>query len=377
MAPSFVHFSVRRRRVILAPGLTAALVVIGGGWWGQSRAFGSRKATGPAMRFRPGMAVRTACFRVVNPAGTRSTLFGQRFTDGPAGSSTPAIVLVHGAASSTVDWDLSPKWSVARALASAGYVVFSYDRLGFAKSPYFKVTGGGNTLTTAVQRGLLHQIVEQVRAGAYRTTAQNTCAGRGSAVRLRSPKVIIIGHSSGGWVVAGYPGEYHDVAAMIQADITASFATPSAPVGNFTTDSGHPDYYEFFQARHDCERFNTYPPGVVEDAIARACAPPFVLTPWGEIKGLAQTLSADAKYIPRIGRKIPVLLTSGQYDTTETPADARKDLAYYHAHCDCNVSQFIVPNAGHLFMAHKSLPIWIDHVVKWLRTHGLSPRRRP
>jgi hypothetical protein len=47
------------------------------------------------------------------------------------------------------------------------------------------------------------------------------------------------------------------------------------------------------------------------------------------------------------------------------------------AHCGCAVSQFIVPNAGHMFMAHKSLPIWINHVVRWLRVHGLSPRRRP
>jgi pimeloyl-ACP methyl ester carboxylesterase len=329
------------------------------------------------MRFRPGMAVRTACFRVVNPAGTESTLFGQRFVDGPASSSTPAIVLVHGAASSTVDWDLSPRWSVARALASAGYVVLSYDRLGFAKSSYLKVTGGGNTLTTAVQRGLLHQVVEQVKAGSYRTTTKNSCSAHGSAARLKSRKVIIIGHSSGGWVVAGYPGEYHDVAAMIQADITASFVTPTAPGGSFTTDPAHPDYYEFFHTRQDCEAFNTYPPGVVKYAIARACAPPFLLTPWGELKGLSQTLSDDAKYIPRIGRKIPVLLTSGQYDTTETPADATKDLAYYHAHCGCDVSQFIVPNAGHLFMAHKSLPIWINHVVTWLRAHGLSPSTRP
>jgi pimeloyl-ACP methyl ester carboxylesterase len=329
------------------------------------------------MHFRPGMSVRTACFRVVNPAGTESTLFGQRFVDGTVSSSTPAIVLVHGSGSSTVDWDLSPKWSVARALASAGYIVFSYDRLGFAKSSYFKVPGGGNTLTTAVQRGLLHQVVKQVRTGLYRTTTQNTCSGRGSAFRLKSRKVIIVGHSGGGWVVAGYPGEYHDVAAMIQADITASFVTPTAPGGSFTTDPAHPDYYEFLQTRQDCVKFNAYPPGVVKYAIARACAPPFLLTPWGEIKGLGQTLRDDAKYIPRIGPKTPVLLTSGQYDTTETPADARKDLAYYRAHCGCHVSQFIVPNAGHMFMAHKSLPIWINHAVTWLKAHGLSPSTRP
>lgn len=75
------------------------------------------------------MSVGSVCLPVTNPAGGRSMLYGQRFTDGPVDPSTPAIVLVHGIASSTEDWDLSPTWSVARALASAGYVVFSYDRL--------------------------------------------------------------------------------------------------------------------------------------------------------------------------------------------------------------------------------------------------------
>ena len=80
------------------------------------------------------MSVASVCLPVTNPAGGQSLLYGQRFTDGPTNSSTPAIVLVHGIASSTENWDFSPTWSVARALASAGYVVFSYDRLGYAKS---------------------------------------------------------------------------------------------------------------------------------------------------------------------------------------------------------------------------------------------------
>jgi hypothetical protein len=79
-------------------------------------------------------------------------------------------------------WDFSPTWSVARALAAAGYVVYSYDRLGYANSRYFSEPGGGNTLITAAHRAELHQIV------------------------------------------AGYPGEYYDVAAMIQADIDGSNA---------------------------------------------------------------------------------------------------------------------------------------------------------
>ena len=70
------------------------------------------------------MTVTSVCLPVTNPAGGTSVLYGQRFTDGPTSPLTPAIVLVHGIASSTEDWDFSPTWSVARALASAGYVVF-------------------------------------------------------------------------------------------------------------------------------------------------------------------------------------------------------------------------------------------------------------
>ena len=89
------------------------------------------------MHFNHRMRIETVCFSVTNLAGSQSTLYGQRFIDRPMSPRTPAIVLVHGVASSTENWDFSPNWSVARALAKAGYVVISYDRLGYAKSSYF------------------------------------------------------------------------------------------------------------------------------------------------------------------------------------------------------------------------------------------------
>jgi hypothetical protein len=120
------------------------------------------------------MSVGSVCLPVTNPAGGRSMLYGQRFTDGPVDPSTPAIVLVHGIASSTEDWDLSPTWSVARALASAGYVVFVRPAR-YAKSSYFSQPGGGHTLTTAAHRAMLHDVVGDVKTGGYRTTAGTDC----------------------------------------------------------------------------------------------------------------------------------------------------------------------------------------------------------
>ena len=56
------------------------------------------------------MSVATVCFHVTDPAGGQSTLYGLRYVDttGRVDPATPAIVLVHGIASSTEDWDFSP-----------------------------------------------------------------------------------------------------------------------------------------------------------------------------------------------------------------------------------------------------------------------------
>jgi hypothetical protein len=98
-----------------------------------------------------------------------------------------------------------------------------------------------------------------------------------------------------------------------------------------------------------------------------------VLSPVGEITGLGQAYADNGKYIPNIGPRIPVLLTSGAQDTTDPPAAAHQDLTYYRSHCHCSVSQYVLPNTGHLFMAHKSLPAWVQHVVTWLSAHDVKP----
>jgi pimeloyl-ACP methyl ester carboxylesterase len=112
-------------------GLAVALAIVASLLLATSagaRAF-TLRVTGPSsaprMLFDAKMRVDSVCLPVTNPAGGQSLLYGQRFTDGPVSAATPAIVLVHGIASSTENWDFSPTWSVGRAQASAGYVVFS------------------------------------------------------------------------------------------------------------------------------------------------------------------------------------------------------------------------------------------------------------
>jgi pimeloyl-ACP methyl ester carboxylesterase len=336
-------------------------------------------ANAPRMVFDNRMRVASICLPVTNPAGGQSLLYGQRFTDGAPSSAKPAIVLVHGIASSTENWDFSPTWSVARALASAGYVVFSYDRLGYAQSNWYTQAGGGYTLTTQAHRAMLHDVVGDVKDGGYGVTQAADCSGATTPAGTQNRTVIVVGHSAGGWVVAGYPGEYHDVAAMIQTDISGSAggsaASPlggSSSGGGFTPDPSHPDYFQFFQTTQNCLDFNTYPPGVVQYVVDIACAPPFLDSPFGEIADLAAKYAENDAYISMIGPSIPVLLTSGEEDSTDPPSSADADYAYYLAHCGCDVSQVLLPDTAHLFMVHRSLPTWVDDVVGWLGAHGLA-----
>jgi pimeloyl-ACP methyl ester carboxylesterase len=326
----------------------------------------------PRMRLNHGMRIETVCFPVTNPSGSQSTLYGQRYTDGRVSSRTPAIVLVHGLASSTENWDFTPSWSVARALAKAGYVVISYDRLGYAKSSYFDHPGDGLTLTTSVQRDLLHQLVGEVKSGDYTTTQGDDCSAPHRPSELRNPTVVIIGHSAGGWVVAGYPGKYHDVAAMVQADITAGTPLATGPDTHPMIDPDHPDYFQFFQTSQDCETFDIYPPGAIPSVVKIACTPPFVDSPLGETANIPEIYAENIPLIKQIGPGIPVLLTSGDHDVIVPPANAKADLAFYQANCGCDVSQLILPDTGHLFMAHRSLPIWIHYVVHWLHSRGIG-----
>ena len=338
------------------------------------------RAADPVMHFDDRMQVENVCFTATAPGATApSQLFGRRFTDGPVTPSTPVIVLVHGIASSTENWDQAPTWSVARAFASMGYVVIAYDRLGYKRSTF---DGSGFTLTTKAQRDVLHQMIGSLKTGDYATTAAGDCNGAKVKSTLRSPTAVIVGHSAGGWIVAGYPGEYHDVAAMIQTDITGSSAkgtqqNEASKGGSFTPDPARPGYFEFFQTAQNCRDFNLYEPGVVGYAANAACTPPFLDSPYGEIADLGAMYAENDASIKMIGPTIPVMLTSGDHDSTAPPSDARADFDFYKANCGCDVSQWIVPDTAHLFQVHASLAEWLTRMQAWLTAKGVPPTGRP
>jgi pimeloyl-ACP methyl ester carboxylesterase len=158
-----------------------------------------------------------------------SQVYGVRYYRGEPGPQTTAIVLVHGNSVTHEFWDVRPDFSVARRLAEAGYLVIAYDRLGYGNSPYPRPRGAGYSLTISSHRWMLHEIVGHLKTGDYTFAEPQGCSTtHRRRVGLHSPAAVIVGHSGGGAVVSGYPGRYHDVAAMVQAGYNNQGFSPEA-----------------------------------------------------------------------------------------------------------------------------------------------------
>jgi pimeloyl-ACP methyl ester carboxylesterase len=127
--------------------------------------------------------------------------------------------------------------------------------------------------------------------------------------RYASKRVVIIGHSAGGFIVSSYPGRYHDVVAMVQANSPSGISSTNPP-GNAAVvsatgpsyDGGMDDRYGYIgdgwkdgraprvpsgyelslPTRAACENFNFWRPGAVKEVATVGCDPAnFVPTPLG------------------------------------------------------------------------------------------------
>ena len=168
---------------------------------------------------------------------------------------------------------------------------------------------------------------------------------------------------------------------MIQTDITGSSSkgteqNEASKGGGFTPDPQRPDYFQFFQTAQNCRDFKLYEPGVVSYAANTACTPPFLDSPYGEIADLGAMYAENDASIKMIGPTIPVMLTSGDHDSTAPPSDAKADFQYYKDNCGCDVSQWIVPDTAHLFQVHTSLAEWLTRMQAWLAAKGVPASGR-
>ena len=225
---------------------------------------------------------------------------------------------------------------------------------------------------------MLHDVVSDVKTGDYGITSNGDCSGATTPGDAQNRTVVIIGHSAGGWVVAGYPGEYHDVAAMIQTDISgsaggsrqarsearprAAASRPTPPPRLLPVLPDHPELpglQHLHAGRRPVRREHRLHAAVPRTRPTARSPTSARCTPERRIHRHDRPLDPSAPHLRR-----------GRHNRSFLQRDA--DYDYYKTYCGCDVAQLLLPNTAHLFMVHKSLPTWVDYVVNWL-TAPASP----
>lgn len=328
--------------------------------------------TGPAQAAN---SVRTdeVCFSATNPGDVEaSAIWGKRYWTSKPTAKTPVIVLVHPVGPAHEYWDPTPAFSAARNLARAGYLVISYDRLGYAKSPYAEP----KRITLSGGREMLHEMVTEIHDGTYTAARGGGCASPGAALGLASDRVVLMGTSGGGAIVNGYAGTYRDVAAVIpvawsndgfSADFAAYFAgwAPGAY-------SKNEDYLDLVPDEANCTRFVLYVPGV-QPGLERSCAHGYNSTPWGELTFLPKIIAENQKSIYAIPDGLPILNVTADRDALFTAEYMKlQDLDFqYLTHADFEA--WTQHDAGHAPAWHRSMPTFTRKVVDWLSGKGIRP----
>jgi len=335
-----------------------------------------------------GTQTKTVCFSVKNGTDVNSSsVTGTLFHRGRYTAASKVILLNHGTASNRSQWDggaagdASPQ--TARLLASAGYVVITYDRLGFGESVY---AGDPRTLTQFNSVLMMHQVITQIRTGTFTRTRVSeddrpaAACPTGTQARFGMATVIIGGHSSGGVQVMNYATRYHDIAAVIVFNSAGPPNSPVLPdlnarVVNPQVAAGLGYVYLFGPGpsgiSDDCLRLAFYQPGADAEVYNTNCANQNrVLTPVGDI-----TSAIRPATLTRIGQRLmgstPLLLLISDHDALPTAASQNAQIAFFQQNADATT--LIQPNAGHSSMFHRSAPQGVDGIVNWLASKGLAP----
>jgi pimeloyl-ACP methyl ester carboxylesterase len=285
---------------------------------------------------------------------------------GPAArlaSATPqgAALYVHGLGYGEFFWRFKgvPGYDYAGAQAAqAGLVSVTIDRLGYGASG----RPDGNQVCYGSEGDYLHQIVTQLRSGAYATPGRTAAAPRFS-------KLALVGHSAGGFMVEAEAASFKDVDALILAGFgnTGPGLPAYAAFGRATLDCNLtplPGNYAFFgktDADFKAAHFANADPAVV-DAVTAMRAP----DPCGDFAGAPASIVADVLGANSI--KGPVLIVDGADDALFPPPAGDNEKLLFTGNPD--VTLVTLPGTGHAVTLGRTAPRFRSVVGDWLRGHG-------
>ncbi len=350
-----------------------------------------------------GVKSETICFTAHNPGDPVAIpLTGTRFSQRSFAAQKPqdrVILLLHGAVETREIFDggkagIDVAGSFARRLAKKGYIVVTVDRAGYGDSPYVRPPGSGFALNFNSYVEMTHEVITQIHDGTYTKKTGEAC-GSGPEVGVASESVVLGGHSIGGGEVMHYATRYHDIDGMIAFGWTNTGAA-SIPTGFFLNwivpqFIGGNDYVTFFppgpgDVSADCVL------GLFSQPLAATAYDPAIVnlecanenlgtSPSGEMAGTNALRTANLAALPGVG-PTPALLAYGDLDTMVASANnpagdpdhAALEIAEWQANCNCDVSSYIQPGAGHAMFFPDTMPELADAVVSWLASRGLDPR---
>jgi pimeloyl-ACP methyl ester carboxylesterase len=335
----------------------------------------------------------SACFDVQvpkDPLAQSVPVHGTLFAPARFSSSTPVVVLLHGGGTPSIQWDGGGLYGVVdgttlpRALAGAGYAVLTYDRVGYAGSPYIGGSRTGYDLDLDAQSDVHHQILQDLRRGTYGLT-DGDCAN-GSKAGIQSATVVQGGLSLGGVLAIHYALTYHDTQGLLilagagfatAPEFDAALAQCSAKTMDATT-----GYLVPWCSYKVCEDLFVYVPGADRAAIDAECLGiEDVRAPAGESTLFRALVADNHENLDRMD-DIPVLLEYNQYDRAANFGNGSDDdsqvaieLAYWRQQCGCKdqVSNFTLPDSGHVPMFQRSHSLLNDRVIAWLGEAGFQP----
>jgi pimeloyl-ACP methyl ester carboxylesterase len=304
------------------------------------------------------ISVEPVTFAVTNdqaqggPASVRGFLYRPA---SPPDCSGSVLLLLHGTAGGRWGWDFPvrpEKYSVARALAAAGYPAVAIDELGYGSSDH----PNGHSLTIPAYAAITSQIIEQLRAGSYQ-----------AASPVRFAKVGLAGHSAGAEVAELTAGAYGGIDLLLILGYTHFI---SQEVGRVFVAEEQPralqsDYVFFWGTRERVHRFHHNPAYIDPDVLAKVDELTN-LTPSGIVLSIGNQPSRDVMGTIRV----PLLMVLSEKDTIFPVEQAPNEMALFASAADKTLH--IVPKAGHTFQLEPNAPETNAVIVSWLRNHGAN-----
>ena len=300
------------------------------------------------------------------PDGATYTVRGH--LTGPAAALKPSrarrlgvMLYLHGLGVAEWLWNFPlARYSHARAMARAGHVSVTIDRLGYGSSDK---PPSGKAVCIGSQADIAHQILGQLRSGSYGSPS------------LRFKRVGLAGHSASGQIAITEASTYRDVKALV----VVGFSFSNLPRGN----------NEFGFQRIACDKggdpFPTAPPSLLTDyayfgrtgagtrSIMFRSAPKAVQDlavglrrpdPCGDNYSLIPAIQRQPGTVGRV--KAPVLVICG-----------RNDVLYAPFGCEAQADRFskgrllLLRNTGHGVPLERSAGTLHKRLGRFLDRYGL------